>query len=655
MPLHHQLVRRVLRGRHLPAGHGSSACGANGAACTTCATGDTCAGGACLGCVMSCTSGCCTGSTCNPKSPSTCGTAGATCADCTPRGDTCNSSGQCACGSSVPCSTGQHCDGGQCLCDSSSCPSGCCNGTTCQLYAGQTLTQCGTNGQACAACTANLADACGNGQCRCGSGAACGAGQRCASGQCVCDSASCPSGCCTATAGGSCVAYGSQMNGQCGTGGAVCAGCGAGQRCNGSGQCVCDATTCPDGCCTATVGGTCVAYGSQTSGQCGAAGALCSACSSGQECNASGQCVCDATSCPNGCCTSAVGGTCKAYLNQSNSSCGHGGSLCAACAADQHCPTSGGNAGYCACDSTTCPAGCCTSTLGGSCVLFQAQSNGQCGIAGAVCAACGLGQHCPTSGTDVGYCLCDGVSCPGGCCTSFHSGTCIAYGSQSNSQCGAGGGTCAACAGGQRCNTASGLCQCDATSCPSGCCTTTGNGTCVAYASQSNGQCGSAGAMCGGCATGQRCNGSGQCVCDGTSCPSGCCTATVGGTCKAYASESNSSCGRAGAICAACSSGQHCATTGGNSGYCLCDSTSCPTGCCSAVIAGSCNAGTGQTACGLGGNLCANCNSQTCNSCRCVGPVGSQNCACQSTYGTEAYQCVTQACTCVATSACISC
>ena len=74
----------------------------------------------------------------------------------------------------------------------------------------------------------------------------------------------------------------------------------SGWRCSGS-SCVCDATSCPNGCCDANK--QCHASANAT---CGMAGAACKACASGQECNAAGSCVCDAASCAAGCCSSGA-------------------------------------------------------------------------------------------------------------------------------------------------------------------------------------------------------------------------------------------------------------------------------------------------------------------------------------------------------------
>jgi len=72
---------------------------------------------------------------------------------------------------------------------------------------------------------------------------------------------------------------------------------------------------------------------------CGLGGAACKTCSSGQQCNGSGACVCNAASCPNGCCN---GNTCVPYASETNALCGTGGAACAACASGISCNTTGG-------------------------------------------------------------------------------------------------------------------------------------------------------------------------------------------------------------------------------------------------------------------------------------------------------------------------
>jgi hypothetical protein len=162
-------------------------------------------------------------------------------------------------------------------------------------------------------------------------------GRACTKGVCggtptppTCDATSCAGGCCNGT---TCVAYASQSTSQCGTGGVACAACTGSDTCNGSGVCTpptpsCDATSCSGGCCDGT---TCLPYASQTDGQCGTSGAACAACASGKDC-VSGSCLlptCDVTTCATGCCDS--NNTCVAYGSQSDGQCGTNGETCAPC------------------------------------------------------------------------------------------------------------------------------------------------------------------------------------------------------------------------------------------------------------------------------------------------------------------------------------
>lgn len=118
---------------------------------------------------------------------------------------------------------------------------------------------------------------------------------------------------------------------------------------------VCDSHTCPDGCCAAD--GTC--WVDNTYDKCGLDGRTCRECDySAQTCTL-GQCVnkCNASNCPNGCCTST--GSC--WTSLSTGFCGKGGAACRDCYdTNQRC-TQSGTCGTCGDygDSCTSNAQCC--------------------------------------------------------------------------------------------------------------------------------------------------------------------------------------------------------------------------------------------------------------------------------------------------------
>src|SRR5205823_6227599 len=105
-------------------------------------------------------------------------------------------------------------------------------------------TACGIAGGACTVCALDKADTCALRNCRCGANPACDANTHCVMGNCVCDGTSCPNGCCM---GNVCVAPTNGFNGgPCGTGGVQCTLCVQGQACVGN-ACVCNGQSCPTG------------------------------------------------------------------------------------------------------------------------------------------------------------------------------------------------------------------------------------------------------------------------------------------------------------------------------------------------------------------------------------------------------------------------
>lgn len=510
----------------------AGSCGTGGIACTACpagttdrctagmckcgthercGTGQRCEAGQCVCDATSCPLGCCDpNGVCQTRSPTKCGVGGAACGMCP--GETtnnCSLTGMCQCGSNAECGGGQRCQSGRCICDATSCASGCCDGDTC-LTAG--LASCGRMGLGCITCDPLSANRCSvNGDCECSNngGAACGPGRHCTGSGCVCDAVSCPNGCCDAN--GVCQPGTSTM--ACGSGGEACVPC---ANCsNGTCPANCNPTTCSNGCCA---GSNCRAPGTVTA--CGTAGSACVACNpvranncfggscscgsgpqcgTGQFCDA-GTCTCNAASCPNGCCN---GNLCQVFDAGSFASCGSGGAACAACAPAK---------------ASACTSGAC-----------------RCGNG----PACGPGLSCDA---DAGQCVCNAGSGCGGCCSGnncLDAGalTVTACGSNSMActQCAAGkadncaGGTCkcgnaAACGTGYKCS--AGACVCDGFSC-AGCCSANGM-TCNTGNTAT--ACGTSGNTCVDCTPrGDRCNNNGQCACGllGSAC-------NVGQTCAPF-------------------------------------------------------------------------------------------------------------------------
>jgi len=185
-------------------GNDPQACGIGGTVCTNCAqTGGQCipegpTGGFCSNpqsCDATNCTGCCEqtpqGGSCVPGTdPTACGAGGNTCEDCTAFNGTCG--------------------GGQCIgppppvCDPSTCPTGCCDGTNC--LPGNLDTFCGTGGVACVDCETSKKT--------------CSTGQTCAGAPPTCDATNCQ-GCCDQS--NTCQA--GFIDTQCGQAGASCEDC----------------------------------------------------------------------------------------------------------------------------------------------------------------------------------------------------------------------------------------------------------------------------------------------------------------------------------------------------------------------------------------------------------------------------------------------
>ena len=284
--------------------------------------------------------------------------------------------------------------GGSGVCNFGTCPLGCCDSNgVCQ--SGSPIF-CGTGGKVCAICPS---------------------GTECLyNDQCLCTATSCPNGCCDhqpgplgpeggAFPGPYCAEGTSDIS--CGTSGVTCADCtaqGQGgscvkQECSFPSQC-----SCTYGCCDKL--GQCQSGSSDT--QCGASGPggggdYCTDCTAyGLRCDrqactgAPDAGVCNAQTCPNGCCDE--NDQCQQGLT--STSCGTYGTNCQNClpggsCSNQQCITPGGLQ---LCDPQNC-AGCCDATgrcRGGSDAT-------QCGTLGTQCVDCTqLGGLCSFFGTCVG-------------------------------------------------------------------------------------------------------------------------------------------------------------------------------------------------------------------------------------------------------------
>jgi hypothetical protein len=139
------------------------------------------------------------------------------------------------------------------------------------------------------------------------------------------------------------------------------------------------------------------------------------ACGEGLHCQ-DGQCVCDGTSCPNGCCQDG-----RCHVDE-NDACGAGGGSCTSCTLPQTCG-GGGEPGVCGCTPiTTCPPprncgavddGCGETLNCGDCSgTAQVCVNN-------VCTACSLENPCPDGGCCAGgVCIANGAVCDdGNACT----------------------------------------------------------------------------------------------------------------------------------------------------------------------------------------------------------------------------------------------
>jgi hypothetical protein len=298
-------------------------------------------------------------------SSNACGFGGQPCQDCVARGLVCQ--------------------GQQCLliaqCNAQNCGFGCCEGNTC--VGGTSSNACGFGGQPCQNCQ-QFGETC--------------QGQTC-QGQMGCNAQNCGFGCCQGN-----ICNSGQSSNACGFGGAPCQNCQSfGETCQGQVCSVvgmCNAKTCPNGCCQfgvcipGTLDNAC-GFGGQACQNCQSFGDICQ----GQVCVSTG---CNANNCF-GCCQGnlCVPGT-------TNNACGFGGGQCLNCTA--HNETCQGQQCLSACNSNNCQ-GCCDPNQ----ICQPGFLNNQCGGFGGACVDCTTLNPPSTCNGNLfpPQCASQQMSCPG--------------------------------------------------------------------------------------------------------------------------------------------------------------------------------------------------------------------------------------------------
>jgi uncharacterized protein YjbI with pentapeptide repeats len=527
--------------------------------------------------------------------------------------EACMQQGQ-TCSASVPCCRGGKCCGGVCVPDTKCCVNNQpvdCDAKQCLVCSG---TQCVTK------CTDPNKPTCdGDGNCVC-SGNSCGADKKCCGGNCIADTLCCvnnqPVTCnvnqCLQCVGTECVTKCTEPTLP---------------DCNGSGACVCNATSCTNGCCNQATGA-CVPYAQQNDNICGQRG-ICAPCQTGHCNTTTGICVeclnaddCDPVQCNSVACTSNQ----CVYTKQTGpgTQCAGAGELCCAgvctqgtCCVGSACSTPEGPGNCCVVSGATtclvddvnncascgniCPAStnpcqvavcndriCGFANVANNTACSAANGPGVC-CAGQCrvddvnnCASCGnicpapqppLSPQCATAACDDKVCKFNfapsGTPCTAGVCNG--SGVCVQC--VSNAQCTPLNTDCVT----YTCNTTNNTCvpnnQPNLTTCGAGTATT---GVCCVPAPGALSVCFDPGECCpgpepDGCDVGEICNANHQCECNSTSCPDGCCRGGSSGICLEFIEQSPTECGDNGVTCI------NCTTTAGPNYVCQNGNCVCPT------------------------------------------------------------------------------
>jgi hypothetical protein len=331
-----------------------------------------------------------------------------TCSPACPICQTCDTgNGECVnVSNSEPCGDGLQCKNGQCVCDGASCPDGCCQGEQCHI---DDDAACGAGGGICGGCVDQGAATCGTtGTCRGGDCELYTSGATCQAATCTGETMLQPA--CTCDGQGSCNCPGSITcpNDLVCRNGACLTTCGNDNDCD-VGTCAPDGTCMPPFICDCSNLNDCSGHGVCTE----TCTCLCDDGWSGFACTDQPMTLCgDYPTCD----------TCRTHLMEGCTWCletidGEIG----LCTRSVVCiePVE-----MCVCDSTSCPNGCCDAQ--GQC---QVNTADVCGSGGVTCVTCNqCGDFCDEGICQGGSCDCavlDG--CSGhGCCTDTCACVCVA-------------------------------------------------------------------------------------------------------------------------------------------------------------------------------------------------------------------------------------
>lgn len=313
--------------------------------------------------------------------------------------------------------------------------------------------------------------------------------------------------------------------------------------------------------------------------------------------------ACGPSNCPNGCCDAT--GTCRS--GRDVRACGSVGGRCSDCIAKGFSLCTGSR--VCGRDDPSCSSRTCLGCCGvddGRLRCLSGTDPAACGPRGETCSNCAAdGRACDVSSRSCGSTKCDATNCDG-CCVGDR---CLP--GDVASACGSKGARCDSCASGQLCQPIrGGGGRCDGTStcgpenC-TGCCDAAGQ--CVS--GNDTTACGKQGQACEPCGFGEVCVPDGQpsagtCRPQPTCGPATCPGCCVGNQC--VVSTTPLACGTNGQACKTCGPNQACDAFGN----CVAGSECNPATCAGCCVGDICAVGTQQNACGSDGMLCQNCANQ---------------------------------------------